>query len=89
MKLNSIDIDTECASFKNYAALFPFFFSVNNFEFNYLFNTNSSIGSLSYNEHFSSLKLSEITATSKQQDFFPVHFNAGSLSKRKDKIDDF
>ena len=57
------------------------FFSVTNFEFNYLFCTNSSNGSLSHDEYFSPLKLSEITATLKQQDLLAVHFNVRSLSK--------
>ena len=64
MELNNTNIDTDCASFKSYKALF-LFFSVNNFEFDYLFYTNSSSGSLSYDECFSPLELSEIAATLK------------------------
>ena len=56
---------------------------------NYLFNTNSSSGNLSCDEYFSPLKLSEITATLKQQDFFAVHFNIRSFSKIEDKINYF
>ena len=88
MELNNINIDTELSSYESCVTLFPFF-SVNNLEFNYLSGTDSSNGAISYDEYFSPSKLSEITTNLNQQDFFAVHFNAKSLSKNKDKIEDF
>ena len=88
MELNNINTDTELSSYESCVTLFPFF-SVNNLEFNYLCGTDSSSGTISYDKYFSPSKLLEITTNLNQQDFFAVHFNARSLSKNKDKIEDF
>ena len=76
------------SSYESCLTLFPFF-SVNNLEFNYLCGTDSSSGTISYDKYFPPSKLSEISTSLNQQDFFAVHFNARSLSKNKDKIEDF
>ena len=53
------------------------------------YSTDSSSGTIRYDKYFSPTKLSEITTNLNQQDFFAVHFNARSLSKNKDNIEDF
>ena len=51
---------------------------------------NSSNGTnLTYDEYFSSSRLSKTTANLQRNDFFLIHFNTGSLSKNLDKIEEF
>lgn len=75
------------------AALFPFF-SVGNFEFkvlnNYFITNNvNSETNIKYDEYFSPNKLSDLTASLQNNDFYLVHFNVRSLSKNLDKIEEF
>ena len=44
---------------------------------------------LTYDEYFSSSRLSKTTANLQRNDFFLVHFNTRSLSKNLDKIEEF
>ena len=82
-KTESACICGQCCS-----AVFPFF-SISNYEFKSLFIINSTINQNRYNKYVSLSKFSKLTANLNKDDFFPVHFNTRSLSKSKNKIDDF
>ena len=84
---------SNCPCNKCTAASFPFF-SVGNFEYKMLsscsFLTNSNDSCVRYDDnYFSTTKLSELTSTLKNDDFYVVHFNARSLSKNLNKIEEF
>ena len=78
--------DCDCA--KCCTALLSYF-SVGKLEFtllNHIFD--SSVKDISYDEYFSSSKLSNCATKLCKKDFFLVHFNARSLPKNKCKIDE-
>ena len=83
---------SNCPCNKCTAASFPFF-SVGNFEYKMLsscsFLTNSNDSCITYDDYFSTTKFSELTSTLKNDDFYVVHFNARSLSKNLNKIEEF
>ena len=60
-----------------------------NYEFKALFNINSEVDENRYDEYVSLSKLSKLIANLNKNNFFTVHFNTRSLSKNKNKIDDF
>ena len=53
-------------------------------------SVNDSNGTnITYDKYFSSSRLSKTTANLQRNEFFVVHFNAPSLSKTLDKIEEF
>ena len=53
------------------------------------FLTSSNDSCIRYDDYFSTTKFSELTSTLQNDDFNVVHFNARSLSKNFNKIEEF
>ena len=73
---------TKCSS-----ALMPFF-SVGSLEFKMLNHLNDA-NEIKYDDYCSPCKLSKLSSTLTKNDFFIQHFNVRSLSKNKEKIEEF
>ena len=79
--------DCEFLCTKYSAALMPFF-SVGNLEFKMLNHLNDA-NEIKYDEYSSPCKMSKSSSTLTKNDFFIQHFNVRSLSKNKEKIEEF
>ena len=88
MDQSELKAESACVCGACCSALFPFF-SISNYEFKSLFRINSTIDQNRYDEYVSLSKLLKLIANLNKSDFFTVHFNTRSLSKNKNKIDDF
>ena len=64
------------------------FFSVGNLEIKMLSHLNDA-NEIKYNEYCSLCNLSKLSSTLTKNDFFIQHFNVRSLSKNKEKIEEF
>ena len=79
--------DCEFLCTKCSTALMPFF-SVGNLEFKMLNHLNDA-NEIKYDEYCSPCKLSKLSSTLTKNDFFTPHFNVRSLSKNKEKTEEF